>query len=98
MGIVGNMLSFVENYIKERTIKVRTRNKYSTPKQIKAGTPQGGVLSTTCFIVAINDILTRLPNSVTGSLYADDLIIYCTTSTLKTAERQLQGAVTSIIR
>ena len=86
MGITGNMLKFIENYIKNRSIKVRIGNEYSAPKNTKAGTPQGGVLSATCFIVAINNILKSLPQNVKGSLYADDLVIYCTTSTPDVAE------------
>ena len=33
MGINGNMLSFVENYIRDRTITVKVGNKYSTPEK-----------------------------------------------------------------
>ena len=97
MGITGNMLKFVENYIKDRLIRVRIGNEYSTPKHTKTGTPQGGVLSATCFIVAINNILENLSPNVQGSLYADDLIIYCTTSTPTVAERLLQRETDKII-
>ena len=97
MGINGHMLTFIDNYISERTIKVRIGNTYSKTEKLETGTPQGGVLSPTCFIAAINGILETLPHNVQGSLYADDLIIYCTTGKLNTAIRQLQIATNNII-
>ena len=97
MGINGNMLKFIENYIGNRSIKVRIGSEYSESRQTNAGTPQGGVLSATCFIVAINNILENLSPNIKGSLYADDLIIYCTSSTPDVAERLLQQEVNKIV-
>lgn len=93
MGIAGNMLKFIHNYIHHRQIKVKIGCTLSAPKQTSAGVPQGGILSVTCFIAAINDILGVLPHSVGGYLYADDLIIYHSSKRPSSSARILQLAI-----
>ena len=63
----------------------------SQNKQTDLGVPQGGVLSVTLFLVAINGILGELGNGVNGSLFADNLAIYITTKNQRVATRALQG-------
>ena len=48
------------------------------------------MLSSTLFLVAINDILRKLGSGVDGSLFADDLAIYITTRNQRVATRTLQ--------
>ena len=48
----------------------------SQSKQTDLAIPQGGVLSVTLLIMAINGILGELGNGVDGSIFADDLAIY----------------------
>ena len=56
-------------------IKVRMGVSISQSKQTVLGIPQGGMLSVTLFLAAINGILGELGNEVDGSLFADDLAI-----------------------
>ena len=93
MGITGNMLKFIHNYLKNRYIKVKIGNILSEKHITTAGVPQGGVLSATCFLVAINTILDTLHKDVKGSLYADDLVIYHTSRMLRTSSRLLQNSI-----
>ena len=93
MGIQGKMLRFVENYLEDRTIKVKIGNTLSSDQVTQTGVPQGGVLSATCFIVAINTILDVMPQDVKGSLYADDLVIYRTSKNIQTSSRILQNSI-----
>ena len=60
-------------------------------EQTDPGVPQGGVLSVTLFLVAINEIMGELGNGVDGSLFANDLAIYITTKNQRVATRTLQG-------
>ena len=92
-GVTGKMLSFIHNYLKNRYIKVRIGNELSNEQATTAGVPQGGVLSATCFLVAINTILDTLPAGVRGSLYADDLVVYHTSRMLRTSARLLQNTI-----
>ena len=76
MDISGGMLKFIHNSLSKGTIKVKIGNTLSENYDTTLGVPQGGVMSATCFIIAINNILNLLPRGVKGSLYADDLVIY----------------------
>ena len=93
IGVTGNMLNFIHNYLKDRSIKVKIGNTLSDKHMTTAGVPQGGVLSATLFIVAINTILDNLHTDVKGSLYADDLIIYHTSKMVRTSSRLLQNTI-----
>lgn len=93
MGVTGRMLNFIHNYLKDRFIKVKIGNTLSEGCVTTAGVPQGGVLSATCFLVAINTILDTLRGDVKGSLYADDLVIYHTSRALRTSSRLLQNTI-----
>ena len=57
IGVHGRMLKFIENYLKGRTIRVRVGDVLSDEHITQAGVPQGGVLSATCFLIAINTIM-----------------------------------------
>ena len=60
MDIKGRMLKFIKELISERWIKVKVGGATSHNKQTDLGVPQGGVLSVTLFLVAINEILREL--------------------------------------
>ena len=75
-GMRGKLLCFIDNFMNNRLIKVRVNNSLSPPKIMLEGTPQGSVLSCTCFLVAINEITDNLPPSSKSTLYVDDFAIY----------------------
>ena len=91
MGMHGRMMEFIRELIEERWIKLRVGGSISQSKHTYLGIPQGGVLSVTLFLVAINVILGELENGVYGSLFADDLAIYIPTRNQRVAARALQG-------
>ena len=93
MGVSGNMLRFIFNYLKERSIKVRIGNTLSKSCTTHSGVPQGGVLSATCFLVAINTIQGALPHNINSSLYADDLVIYHTSKKIRSSSRLIQNTI-----
>ena len=55
-------MEFIRELIGKRWIKVRVRGNISQGKQTDLGIPQGGMLSVTLFLVAINGILGELGN------------------------------------
>ena len=71
-------MDFMRELTSERWIKVRVGGSISQSKQTDLGISQGGVLSETHFLVAINGIFRELGNEVDGSLFADDLAIHIT--------------------
>ncbi|GFS77436.1 putative RNA-directed DNA polymerase from transposon X-element [Trichonephila clavipes] len=60
--------------------------------------PQGSVLSVTLFDIHMSDILHKLPPSVRGMLYIDDLQNSCQGSDTRLIERQLQTTVNRLVK
>ncbi|GBN72309.1 hypothetical protein AVEN_120315-1 [Araneus ventricosus] len=61
------------------------------------GVPQGCVLSVTLFVLAIDPILSVIPQTVQKNLYVDDLHISCYARNMQLIERQLQTAINNIV-
>ena len=85
--------STAKKHTRQENIKVRVGGSISQSNQIYLGIPQGGVLSVTLFLVAINGILRELGNGVDGSLFTDDLAFYITTRNQRVTTGALQGVL-----
>ena len=70
IGIVGNMFSFIDSFVRDRTFQVRVGSSKSDIKNLENGTPQGSVISPILFLIMINDI--KVKAGVELSLFADD--------------------------
>ena len=95
-GIRGNMGIFIQNFLSNRTLKVKVNKSISNPFPQQQGVPQGSVMSVTLFGVAINGITDGISPDVCRSLFVDDLAIYFSSSSISTIERQLQLAIAKI--
>ena len=83
----GQMPNFIDNFLKERTFKVRIDAKTSDTFHLTNSIPQGSVLSCTLFHLAIEDLVKNLPRVLRKSLYMDDFVIYISMKKLKVAAR-----------
>lgn len=92
-GLKGNIPNFISNFLSIRVIEVRANNTLSPPKIPENGVPQGSVLSISLFLIAINDVLNCITNSVVGLLFADDLTIVCKGKNPHTTQTLLQGTL-----
>ena len=63
---------------------------------LKEGVPQGDVLSSTLFLVFINDIVGDMPRKVQRAIYADDLVLWCSEEHLSTANYRMQQALNTL--
>ena len=97
-GIRGQMGTFLQNYLSDRSFRVRVGSELSDRFLQLNGVPQGGVLSVALFALMINDVGDSLPPSVGRSLFVDDLAVWVSASTAPSLERQLQHAVTGLER
>ena len=77
LNLNGNIINFIMKYLSNRTIQVSNKGTLSSMFKLENGTPQGSPLSTTLFLIAINDFPTIIkpPNKIT--IYIDDSNILC---------------------
>ena len=73
-GIRGQLLSWIKDFLHDRTQQVALEGVKSNTTSVSSGVPQGTVLGPLLFLVFIND----LPECVSSSirLYADDALLY----------------------
>ena len=76
LGICGNLLKWLESYLKDRKQKVVINGKMSDPKSINASVPQGSILGPLLFLVYVNDLVDDL--QTTPYLFADDTSLLAT--------------------
>ena len=73
MGIRGNLLLWIENYLFKRTQKTICYNNLSNLNDVLCGVPQDSILGPLLFLVYINDIEYILCNAK-FQLYADYIV------------------------
>ena len=94
MGITGNMLKWIQAFLKERTITTEIDGISSSKRTLEEGLPQGSALSCTLFLIFINDITNCL--TVSRALFADDLVIWTTANNPMLAESKLNKELMTI--
>jgi hypothetical protein len=94
LGISGNVLQWISNYLTNRQQQVTIEAATSDTMSITAGVPQGSVLGPLLFLIYIND----LPVNVTSNLYmfADDTCLYVSSKNLPLNENQLSNDLREI--
>ena len=76
-----------------RQAQVRFNGVLSGCKKMGQGLPQGSVLAPILFLFYINNLAGHLPADVTTSLYADDVAILASSTSLVEAQQRAQRAV-----
>lgn len=88
--IGGNCLTFIRNFLQNRSLQTKVNGAISKEYILENGTPQGSILSPTLFLIAINDILNDLQKPIKARLYADDMVIFVKGQSLNSLQILLQ--------
>ena len=97
-SVRGPLGIFLSNFLSERFFRVGVGNQLSSRFQQEEGVPQGSVLSVALFAVMINDIGDSLSPAIGLALFVDDFSIWLSASNTRAVERQLQLAVSRLVR
>ena len=92
-GLPPCFARWTQSFLSDRRASVVFQNHKSRCFRVRRGVPQGSVLGPVLFSLFINDLLASLPSSVSCSLYADDLAIWCSSPSVPTAVEATQGAL-----
>jgi hypothetical protein len=85
------MLCFIENIMRERTLRVAVGSTLLNDAIIENGVVQGAVLSVTLFLVAMSEIVKILG-------YADDWMILISHKHARTSENRIQKTIDEITK
>jgi ribonuclease HI len=88
-GITGNCFAFIEQFLTDRSIRVRVGNETSDSFKLDNGSPQGSVLSPALFLLCIDDLVAKV-RGVDCSLYADDASLYKTDKNIDRVYQSIQ--------
>ncbi len=95
LGLKGNMAVFIQSFLSHRSFQVQISSSISSSFTQYEGVPQGCVLSTTLFVIAVNGIVSILPLGVRSSLYVDNLAIYSSGPSLPALHTLIQSAIST---
>jgi len=85
----------VDNYLKNRFCQVKVEDSHSDPFPIRAGVPQGGLLSPILYSIYTVDAPVNLPDT-TAAFYADDILLITSTHDPMLAEDSSKRALNAI--
>jgi len=76
LGISGRIITWIDNFLTNRKLKVKIQATISDPHDLTSGCPQGSTISPAIFNGLVAQLLTvTLPISVDILAYADDLVL-----------------------
>ena len=81
MGIGGKILTWIRNFISNRTFQVRIGNVLSGIYTLENGIAQGSIIAPILFLIFINDFPDG-PPGMEKSLFADDAAVYKTSKNI----------------
>ena len=96
LNINPNIVKIIASYLTNRSFVISIGQEISTPRALRAGVPQGSVISPYIYNLFTSDI-PRPPN-VSLFAYADDLAVVATARSERFAHRRVQVALDQIAK
>ena len=91
IGLSKQVENLLFSFLDDRTLRVYKNGVWSETIILKAGTPQGSILSPILYLIYMNDATEELDsNQVSASQYADDIGCWATRTTVKEAIKSIQ--------
>ncbi|UYV85154.1 hypothetical protein LAZ67_X004755, partial [Cordylochernes scorpioides] len=87
--IDGKAITWINDFLKNRYIRVKYNGSLSKTFKLYQGLPQGSVLSPTLFTLFIAGIEEKISHKTNIGLFADDIILWSSNTNWKKAERDL---------
>ncbi|GAV02062.1 hypothetical protein RvY_12674-1 [Ramazzottius varieornatus] len=75
-GVTGELNDLLSDYLRERSQRVLVEGYFSSEQPVPSGVPQGSILGPLLFVVAVNNLASKLKSPVMQ--YADDIILWRT--------------------
>jgi len=94
-GIRGNLLEWIEDFLKGRRQRVIVNSAASAWEGVRSGIPQGSVMGPVLFVLFINDLPDQLESRVL--MYADDTKIYAKVNN-EAEQNRLQDDLANVLR
>ena len=94
--VCGNMYSWIQNYVFQRSVRVRLDRQTSSSVKIREGVQQSGVILPILFIIFIDDICDQLSSHIPRALHTDDLALWTKAEQVTTTAIRMQEAMNLI--
>ncbi|KAF8304150.1 putative reverse transcriptase (RNA-dependent DNA polymerase) [Trypanosoma cruzi] len=91
---------WLHNYLRDRYVRVCTREQHSRKQLASAGAPQGSVPGPQLFLHCVDDVLRRLDNiySASALMHADDLTLVASGADIHACAAVMQPALSPITK
>src|SRR4051812_27857737 len=96
LGLPVKLVRLLSSFLTDRSIRVRSEDKLSEAVSLRAGTPQGSVLSPLLYLIYVNDVPILPQNNCRGGQFADDLSLWTSDSSTRVVGLRLQRALNEI--
>jgi len=96
IGLPVKLVRLLSSFLSDRTISVRIGDVLSKPVALKAGTPQGSVLSPLLYLIYVNDIPIHPTSKCDGGQFADDISMWTLAKSTKVTRLRLQRALSDL--
>ena len=94
IGISGNLLDTITDFLNYRKQRVALNEQFSSWTSIEAGVPQGSILGPLLFSIYINDLSDDLMSNV--KLFADDTSLFSVAHDVNTSSTNLNNDLRKI--